>query len=139
VARIVDPIYRDPETPVDDILIALPFASTTVEPHTEPGGQPSVRPYSEDTLKFLLNAVSPLRLSPADTGRLEELWQSDQFKRRIEEINQSVKEGKISQEEARNLIQQVTGLRQQQRPSTGIDEVNDILRPAGGVGRSIFQ
>jgi hypothetical protein len=109
VARIVDPIYRNPKEGglvpgdiatkgVNTIISGIPFLSKTVPAYTDPAGQPSERK------NLLFNALSPIQVSPAENAFFETLFQLKNQENAFANIKTKFKNGDITEDEAMAAI-----------------------------------
>jgi len=75
-ARIIDPVYRDPDKAnvVQTIKAGLPFLSKQIKPYLQPGGEEARRPYP------LGEAISPVKVKPA-VERYEKSYQQYQLEK----------------------------------------------------------
>jgi hypothetical protein len=100
VARTIDPIYRKPSGPIEQIQSQIPFLSKGLEPYRNPGGEPSVRQNA------VFNSLSPVTSTPNQEGfgsmyELKTMYKRfDTVESKVKEL---VKEGK--REEAKRLIE----------------------------------
>jgi len=93
VARMIDPIYRNPDSPIESIMTGIPGLSTQVEPHTDPTGAPSERK------NVLFNSLSPIDKSPVNKEFEQQLLRY-QHEKTLDRINRELKAGNITAEEA---------------------------------------
>jgi len=88
IARIIDPVYRKAETPIEQILAGIPELSKQLQPYTTPSGKPSKRE------KPLLEAVSPVGVTSVQSG-YETRWQYEQSKKqrtkKLDKLKEEVK------------------------------------------------
>jgi hypothetical protein len=75
VARQLDPIYRQPKTITEQIKAGIPGLSKSIDPYTDPLGNPSKR----ENLPF--NAWSPVNVNPANQ-QFEDIYQKRQLQKR---------------------------------------------------------
>lgn len=131
VARTIDPIYRDPGSTVERILTGIPILSTTVAPHTNQFGEPSVRKNA------IFNSLSPVHVNPQETNAVfENIWQKRQADKKYNSIVKKVKDGKISQAEAIKALEKLKQIRERFIPQ-GEEPLTDAESEALDVGKVV--
>lgn len=86
VSRLIDPVFREGKTVGEKIKVGIPLISKSVEPYTDPLGQPSVRQNN------LFNSLSPIQVNPTNQ-MFEDIYQRRQLNKRSDAEKSALKKG----------------------------------------------